>query len=141
MFVLNRYQTHISIWLVSRGCSLVAWFRFVFNECRFLLIQRNRRNYFATHTKRAPVTINKLLTPGFGSTIPYVGRSHWSVVNMNNRVCLTCAWQQDHFLCTDFYFVQRIFSLFILFIHGILLKNSSSGSWLRAIEDIKPFRC
>lgn len=104
MFVFNRYEAPVFRFC---WCSAAArwWHGFVlfsmnadfywFNETEGIILQ---------HTKRAPATINKLLTPdgGFHTHVSVVRIQ--SVVNMNIEVCLTCAWQQDHFLCTDFYF-------------------------------------
>lgn len=123
-----------------RGCSLVAWFRFVFNECRFLLIQRNRRNYFATHKKSSS---DDKQTFNTRRRFPYtcLGRSHskcskhehWSLFN----VCMATRSFSLH----RFLFLFFLFLPFIVHVRGILLKNSSLRSWLPIFEDIKPFRC
>lgn len=94
--------------------------------------------YFCNPQNRTPATINKLLTPGFGSTIPYVcvrvGRSHSSVVNMNIRSLFNVVHGNKIIFSAPMSIFSRwVFFpsfLFVLFIHRILLKNSTLRSWL-----------
>lgn len=108
---------------MSRGCSLVAWFRFVFNECRFLLIQRNRRNYFATHKKSTSDDKQTFNTRRWlwSHSIPYtcLGRSHskcskhehWSLFN----VCMATRSFSLHRFLFLFTFFFRLLCTFVAF--------------------------
>lgn len=140
MFVLNRYDKHISI-LVGVAGGMVS-FSFLFNERRFVLIQRNCKGiHFLQNTKRqTPASDDK-------QTFNTRCRKHNSIhtpilylrfersVNMKHfQVCLTCAWQQDHFLCTDFdFFHSHLFrfihrTLFEKFLDEVLVTCFSKSS-------------
>lgn len=102
-----------------------------------------RRNYFAQN--RTPATINKLLTPGFGSTIPNTHTSshihsfvysinrwykheHWSLFN----VCMA----------TRSFFSAPIFYFYFVFIHRAFYWKFRVEVLVTCLrEHIKPFRC
>lgn len=77
LFWIDTHSTHKFRfgWCRRRRHSRLAWFRFCFQWMQIFIdstAKEPKESFCSSQKAHVPATINKLLTPAFGGTIPYV---------------------------------------------------------------------